>query len=687
MSQDFVVRNGLIVNNFVLYANSSTGRVGVNNSSPDASLTVTGTANVSGNVTAGDHLKFGSGLSVNSTTLLINNTNLSNASLELGNSTINSTVNSTILRIIGGGTNTTANATHLGTGTGTFTTAVNVGANVSLSTTTLNVGNATVNLSMNSTSISFNPNSTTSFVVNTTTAAININSSDAALKVMQRGTGNSFVVEDASPDASPFVIDGAGRVIIGANVNYIYGTGFSASPLFQQHGNTTASSSRLFSTWGFTAIDYLIYSGNANTGDKDTAPTLPPTTTALYQKIGRVHTDVDTVVQNYRLQFQVDGTGNTTTTPTAMNFIAQNATSTTLASRLFLAANGNLGLGTTSPTDALHAVGNVFATVGIKAGANVSLTTTTFSMGNATSNLLANSITLKIENASGNTTINSSAFVASGSVNVGANVSLSTSRLFVGNSTVNLLANSILLAMEDATTKVNVSPTSIRMGAAGAPPSDEIYLNIANNRIHVGNTSTNAVINSTVLSLSRGVYVGVAGVLAPTSETQIGNNAIHVGNSSLSSTINSTSRPLVLLSRTVIAANVASIEQTIVNTDWDHLMVLFSQVSGTAASTLNIALANSTANIVTITADNQTLAARSMSAKSEIFTKSRSHYMTFQGVTESSAGVANTVGFSGSGIIKQAVSVDVSTATKIVVAFTSGELDAGTVSFYGIRAG
>jgi hypothetical protein len=51
---DFFVRNGLIVSNqFVFYANATTQRVGINNNNPDASLTITGTANVSGNVRIG----------------------------------------------------------------------------------------------------------------------------------------------------------------------------------------------------------------------------------------------------------------------------------------------------------------------------------------------------------------------------------------------------------------------------------------------------------------------------------------------------------------------------------------------------------------------------------------------------------------------------------------------------------
>jgi len=56
IDSDFLVRNGLVVNNFVLYANASTARIGINNNAPDATLTITGTANVSANVNFGQRL-------------------------------------------------------------------------------------------------------------------------------------------------------------------------------------------------------------------------------------------------------------------------------------------------------------------------------------------------------------------------------------------------------------------------------------------------------------------------------------------------------------------------------------------------------------------------------------------------------------------------------------------------------
>jgi cytoskeletal protein CcmA (bactofilin family) len=62
--KDFVVKNGLIVNTNALVVDGSTNKVGVNTASPDATFSVVGTANVSGNVT------FSSNLSVTGNTYI-----------------------------------------------------------------------------------------------------------------------------------------------------------------------------------------------------------------------------------------------------------------------------------------------------------------------------------------------------------------------------------------------------------------------------------------------------------------------------------------------------------------------------------------------------------------------------------------------------------------------------------------
>ena len=126
--KDFVVKNGLVVNTNLIYANSTTVRVGIGNSSPDATLTVTGSANVQGNV------------AITLGTLLSNTLGVTGA--------------------------TTLSNTLSVTGTATFTTA-NVGANVQITSSQYYIGNSTSNVVVNSSVVAIG-NSSVSATVNST---------------------------------------------------------------------------------------------------------------------------------------------------------------------------------------------------------------------------------------------------------------------------------------------------------------------------------------------------------------------------------------------------------------------------------------------------------------------------------------------------------------------------------------
>jgi len=126
--KDFVVKNGLVVNTSLIYANSSTVRVGIGNNTPDATLTVTGSANVQGNV------------AITLGTLLSNTLGVTGA--------------------------TTLSNTLSVTGAATFTTA-NVGANVQITTSQYYIGNSTSNVTVNSSVVAIG-NSSVSATVNST---------------------------------------------------------------------------------------------------------------------------------------------------------------------------------------------------------------------------------------------------------------------------------------------------------------------------------------------------------------------------------------------------------------------------------------------------------------------------------------------------------------------------------------
>jgi acyl-CoA hydrolase len=79
--------------------------------------------------------------------------NLTTTGFQIGNTTVNTQVNSSSIST-GSLTLSTVTLTNANFTTGNFTTAVNVGANVNLTTSTMQIGNSTVNTQVNSSLIS-----------------------------------------------------------------------------------------------------------------------------------------------------------------------------------------------------------------------------------------------------------------------------------------------------------------------------------------------------------------------------------------------------------------------------------------------------------------------------------------------------------------------------------------------------
>jgi len=75
-NSSFVVKNGIVVNTNVLVADSVNKRVGINTTSPDASLTVAGTANLQGNVviSGGNTLTVAANTTLNGNVIVNSNT-------------------------------------------------------------------------------------------------------------------------------------------------------------------------------------------------------------------------------------------------------------------------------------------------------------------------------------------------------------------------------------------------------------------------------------------------------------------------------------------------------------------------------------------------------------------------------------------------------------------------------------
>jgi hypothetical protein len=76
---------------------------------------------------------------------------------------------------------------------------------------------------------------------------------NAALRITQLGTGNALLVEDeANPDASPFVVNSSGTVLIGTTSSITNGV-VATTPVLQEHGLTNNTSSIGLTNWSSTA--------------------------------------------------------------------------------------------------------------------------------------------------------------------------------------------------------------------------------------------------------------------------------------------------------------------------------------------------------------------------------------------------------------------------------------------------
>jgi|GEM_PF-4358449 len=132
--KDFTVKNGLIVNTNLIYATG--GKVGISNATPDANLTITGTANVQGNFSVTGTTRSTGAAALANTLSVTGSATLSNTLAVTGNTVISNTLSVT-------GNASFANSVII-TGNATFVNTFSVTGNVNFANTLSVTGATTI---------------------------------------------------------------------------------------------------------------------------------------------------------------------------------------------------------------------------------------------------------------------------------------------------------------------------------------------------------------------------------------------------------------------------------------------------------------------------------------------------------------------------------------------------------------
>lgn len=167
---------------------------------------------------------------------------------------------------------------------------------------------------------------------------------NAALRITQTGSGNALLVEDSTnPDATPFVIDAGGRVLIGATSSIASLS--NISPSVQQQGISNDTSSTSITDWqtGSFAGPFITYN-KSKSGIVGTRGIV-----AISDRLGGLYwagDDGTAFITAASISVAVDGTPGTNDMPGRLVFSTTADGASAPTERMRINSFGNVGIGT-----------------------------------------------------------------------------------------------------------------------------------------------------------------------------------------------------------------------------------------------------------------------------------------------------------------------------------------------------
>lgn len=474
------------------------------------------------------------------------------------------------------------------------------GSNTQLTQNSLTVGNTSVNSVVNSTAAFFG-NSTVNATVNST--ALQLANSTAQINVSPIGIQSGTLVINTSAVAVGSFVANSSGAFVGANVQWTPAGGlignstvnvsFSATAIQLANSTAQLNLSSLGITSGLVVVNATQWAvganviANATTMAVGNSTVYQRQTSALLTIVGAVGTA--NVTQNgvsvgissvnstavavganvYANATTVSAGGSTIDGSTV--FVGNSTVNTTHTSGGIQVANSTSGANVTS--GGVQAGIVTVNTSAVAVGANVILTGTGAVLGNSTANATVNSTLIVLANSSGQVNV-SPIDIKIGVVTVNTttfgvgNVVANATTLYIGNSTVYQSHTGTALSISDTNSTMNLSSYGMIAGAVVVNTSvvqlgANVVLNssgltsgptVVNGSVFTtGNSSVNVFANSTLLQIASGgvtanvsaqqIKIGISTV--NTTVIAIGNTTMNggslvIGNATVNATMNST---------------------------------------------------------------------------------------------------------------------------------------------------